>query len=358
MPKLILTQCFPPELGGIETLMFGLASALHNSGEETAVYADGGADARRYDSESENGFSTRRFGGWKFLRRRQKARAAARFCARNNAAVFCDSWKSAELLPFSGAAVFAHGTEYPLAPPPQKRRRIVSALQKAKIIYAVSNAAAARAKNCGANPAKIKITPPPLIPPAPPSGLARREAEELWGGGSPRILTVGRLSPRKGIDRTIEAAAALAAEYPKLKYIVAGGGAREAELRALAQKTGAANHVRFAGRVGEELKSALYESADIFALPARAEKDDVEGFGIAYLEAAWFGLPLLGGDSGGAREAVRENETGLLCGGGADSVRDSLAVLLKDAALRRRLGEAAAARAKTQTWENRVGDFL
>ena len=101
------------------------------------------------------------------------------------------------------------------------------------------------------------------------------------------------------------------------------------------------------------------QSADIFALPARAEQNDIEGFGIAYLEAAWCGLPAIGGDSGGAKEAVLQNETGILCdGANAESVRDALSQLLADSQTRARLSANARARARAQLWQNRLGDFL
>ena len=351
--RLILTQCFPPLRGGIETLMLGLVRALSDVGEQVLVYADGGAAARRYDLQHQSQLMIRRFGGWKPWRRRYKAICAARH---QPVAVYCDSWKSMEMFAGNGA-VFAHGSEFPQSPSLQKKRRIGKALAKATTIYAVSRAAAMRAIICGAVEDKIKITPPPLLVPSSPTKTEQLQAQQLWGNATPKILTVARLTARKGIDRTIMAAAMLAARYPDLKYMVVGGGEQEKELRALAATAGV--NVCFAGAADDGLKSALYAAADIFVLPARIEKDDMEGFGIVYLEAAWFGLPSIGGNCGGAKEAVQDGKTGLLCDGdSAQSVCDSMATLLGDAAMQKQMRAQATAHAKTQTWEHRIGDFL
>ena len=356
--RLILTQCFPPQRGGIETLMLGLARALHAHGEEIIVFADGGADARRYDLTSADDFTIRRFGGLKPLRRRIKAQSAATLAAAG-ATVFCDSWKSLEFLQSPAFAVFAHGSEFPLSPSARKKNRIYNTLARANTIFAVSQAAAQRAITCGGESQKIKIMPPPLLIPSLSTTADEQQSRQLWNGGAPRILTVARLTARKGIDRAIEAVAALSAEYPNLRYVIVGKGEQEKDLRVLAQRAGVAAQVCFAGAVDDGLKSALYASADIFVLPARAQKNDMEGFGIVYLEAGWFGLPCIGGNSGGAKEAVQDGKTGLLCDGeSAASTRDALAILLKDTAMQKQMGEAAKTHAQTQTWQNRINGFL
>ncbi len=366
--RLIISQCFAPQQGGIETLMLGLARALCDAKQQTTVYADGGRAEVQYDIKAAEQFVTKRIGGWKPWRRRRKARLAIKLIESSDFymneaanAVFYDSWKSLEFMPKCvpplRMAVFAHGSEFPLHPTAAKQKRISASINKAQTIYAVSQAAAARALACGAIESKVQITPPPLPVIASPTKADLESAEKLWGNDTPRILTIARLSPRKGVDRTISAVAALSAAYPTMKYIVAGDGVQRHELQELAKQNNA--NVEFAGAVDDKLKAALYATADVFVLPARAEKNDMEGFGIVYLEAAWFGLPLLGGNSGGAREAVQDGKTGVLCdGNNVESVRDSLAALLADTQWRQQLGAAAKAHAQTQTWEKRIGDFL
>jgi phosphatidylinositol alpha-1,6-mannosyltransferase len=80
-------------------------------------------------------------------------------------------------------------------------------------------------------------------------------------------------------------------------------------------------------------------------MPVRRVGNSVEGFGISYLEAAWFGVPALGGQDCGAADAVLDHETGLLCDGADQAgVTQALARLLDDEAWRRRLGEKARTR--------------
>ena len=100
--------------------------------------------------------------------------------------------------------------------------------------------------------------------------------------------------------------------------------------------------------------------ADVCAMPSRRVGNSVEGFGISYGEAAWYGVPSLAGGDGGAADAVIDNKTGLICDGGSDDeVRAALTRLLGDEAWRRNLGAAAAdlARAKL-TWSAALPRYL
>jgi len=128
-----------------------------------------------------------------------------------------------------------------------------------------------------------------------------------------RLLTVGRLVPRKGQDRTIEAVAGLRDELPGLTYSVVGEGPDRARLEALVDRHGVRDRVTLHGRlVGEALEQA-YRDADVFVMPARVEEGgDTEGYGLVYLEAGARGLPVVGGRAAGAAEAVDPERTGLL----------------------------------------------
>ena len=99
---LILTQCFPPAIGGIENYLGGMAYALAAARHEVTVYADASPTATDGDAP----FRTRRFGGIKMLRRRRKARAAEKLMRQGNVShLICDTWKSMEHVnPSDGAA--------------------------------------------------------------------------------------------------------------------------------------------------------------------------------------------------------------------------------------------------------------
>jgi len=171
-----------------------------------------------------------------------------------------------------------------------------------------------------------RFTPPPQSPPPPPT-----------------LLTVGRLVPRKGVDTVLRALPPLLAEFPDLYYRVAGDGPGRPRLEQLARALGVAHAVEFLGRVPEEDLPSVYRSAHIFVMPAREEPKaaSMEGFGIVYLEASASGLPVVVGRSGGAVEAVRDGETGLLVPpDDPGALSEALLRLLRDPDLRCRMGQA------------------
>ncbi|UGY95002.1 glycosyltransferase family 4 protein [Streptomyces gobiensis] len=160
----------------------------------------------------------------------------------------------------------------------------------------------------------------------------------------PVVVCVSRLVPRKGQDTLILAMPRILAEVPDAVLLIVGGGPYEKELRRLAARTGVADAVRFTGAVPWEELPAHYGAGDVFAMPCRTRRGglDVEGLGIVYLEASATGLPVIAGDSGGAPDAVLEGETGWVVrggSGGAEDIAERVAALLRDPALRRRMGE-------------------
>ncbi|MBP0491400.1 glycosyltransferase family 4 protein [Pararoseomonas indoligenes] len=360
---LLLTQNFPPDPGGIETLMGGMARALAESGREVLVLADHIRGRGLGEPVYPSGLELRRYGGPRPLRRLVKAFAARRALARHPVeAVIADSWKSLEALPHPRVPtlVLAHGMEFPRDPSARKRGRIERALAKADAVAANSafTAGLVRAFLPGGAPPLSVVLPP--IEAQPGAGEADRVAVAELRGAGPLILSLARLEPRKGVDMVIRAIPALAARHPYLRHAVAGGGEDLPRLRALAAELGVSERVHFLGRVEAGMKSALLGGADLFAMPVRREGNSVEGFGLVYLEAAWHGLPALAGRDGGAAEAVADGDTGRVCDG-ADpaAVEAALAGLLEDSALRRRMGEAAAQRARAEfTWDAVLPRYL
>lgn len=127
-----------------------------------------------------------------------------------------------------------------------------------------------------------------------------------------RLLSVCRLVRRKGIERVLRVLPGLLVDFPDLKYVVVGDGPELPRLRLLAEELGVARAVDFTGGIPDERRERLYASASIFVLPGSDEPDDIEGFGIVFLEAAWHGLPVVAGAVSGTKEAVLDGRTGLL----------------------------------------------
>jgi phosphatidylinositol alpha-1,6-mannosyltransferase len=174
------------------------------------------------------------------------------------------------------------------------------------------------------------------------------------------VVSVTRLVPRKGIDVLVAASALLAPDYPDLSVAVGGTGRDAGRLARLISTTGAP--VRLLGRLRDRDLPGLVAAADVFAMPCRRRWGGLEqeGFGIVFLEAAACGVPQVAGDSGGAGEAVSDGETGFVVSTPDDpvAVADALAVLLDDADLRARMGEAARRRAEADFSYDRLAQTL
>ena len=112
--------------------------------------------------------------------------------------------------------------------------------------------------------------------------------------------------------------------------------------KSVAAHASGVEHVVFTGRVGWDEVPAHHAVADVFALPCRTRGGglDVEGLGIVYLEASATGLPVVGGDSGGAPDAIRDGESGYVVPGrSVTAVADRIAGLLTDPDRARAMGE-------------------
>ena len=155
------------------------------------------------------------------------------------------------------------------------------------------------------------------------------------------IFSVGRLIKRKGFDMAIEAMAIVHKQYPGAQLIIAGEGVRLDELKARIRKLNLEDVVRMAGRLSHDELMRFYQDCDIFLMPNRElENGDTEGFGLVFLEANAFKKPVIGGNAGGAVDAIMHGNTGLLVdGNSASDVADAILKLLGDEPLRREMGE-------------------
>ena len=180
--------------------------------------------------------------------------------------------------------------------------------------------------------------------------IARRYGLE----GKRVILTVGRLVARKGHDDVIRALELLPGSYRDVVYVIVGDGERARELLDLSRRAGLESRVVMVGRVGDEELDGLYRLCDLFVLPARQVGPDVEGFGIAFVEAALRGKPAIGGRVGGVTEVIAEGETGeLIEPGNVQELAEKITSLLDDHERRQIMGQRAREHA-LRTWTARV----
>lgn len=168
------------------------------------------------------------------------------------------------------------------------------------------------------------------------------------------VLTVARIHPRKGQLRVLEALKALPSPVrARLEYWLVGSHGKEnyePALRAAAADAGFP--VRFLGDVPDSELGSIYGRADIFAMTSMPHKFSVEGYGLVYLEAGAYALPVVAHAIGGVPEAVLDGQTGLLVPpDNPDALTAAFARLIADPALRHRLGAAGQQRALSYTWD-------
>ena len=169
------------------------------------------------------------------------------------------------------------------------------------------------------------------------------------------ILTVGRLHPRKGQLRTLQALQILPAEVrSRLEYWIVGGqskGSYESVLRSEAALRPDLT-VRFFSNIPDEELSEIYDRADIFAMTSVNHGVSIEGFGLVYLEAAAHGLPVIAHDIGGVSEAVLDGLTGLLVPPDRPAqLAAAFEKLIHDEPLRKKLGSAGREWATRNCWK-------
>ena len=165
--------------------------------------------------------------------------------------------------------------------------------------------------------------------------------------GAPTVLTVARLAAAegyKGVDTVIRALPEVRRHVPDAVYEVVGDGDDRPRLEELARQEGVADAVRFHGRLDADALAAAYSRCSLFAMPS-----EKEGFGIVFLEAAFFVKPSIGGRHGGTPEVIEDGETGFLVeSGDTASLTDRIVRLLSDGAGRARMGATARDRLRKQ----------
>jgi phosphatidylinositol alpha-1,6-mannosyltransferase len=155
------------------------------------------------------------------------------------------------------------------------------------------------------------------------------------------IVSVGRLVPRKGQDELVKALPEILKSHPNAHLLFVGTGTYRKVLDNLISDRSLEKHVTFTGRVQYEDLTKYICVGDIFAMPSRSRMAglEVEGLGIVYLEASACGLPVLGGDSGGAPDAVLPGVTGLVVNGREHKAIAEAAIKLLEAD-RKAMGQA------------------
>ena len=356
---LIVTNDFPPRNGGIQSFVHALATRLPADG--VVVYAPAWDGAAEFDAGQP--FPVLRHPGSLML---PLPSVGARACALL-AEYGCDTVLFGAAAPLGLLAPrlrragakrlvgLTHGHEAGWAALPVARsllRRIGDDIDVLTYLAEYFRARMSRALSREAASRMVKLAPgvdPAAFRPGAGGAMVRRRL-----GIAPDrqvVVCVSRMVPRKGQDQLISAWPGVrerATGDPLL--LLVGDGPDRPRLDSLARASGAAGSVLFTGPVSWADLPAYYDAGNIFAMPCRTRRAglDVEGLGIVYLEASATGLPVIGGDSGGAPDAVLDGETGYVVPGrDRRALTDRLVQLLADPA------GAAAMGDKGQAWIDR-----
>jgi phosphatidylinositol alpha-1,6-mannosyltransferase len=174
------------------------------------------------------------------------------------------------------------------------------------------------------------------------------------------ILYVGRLIKRKGVDDLLYAFKELSLTLPEAKLVIVGSGPIMNLLQTLTTKLKLDEKVKFTGMLTGPPLYDKYRECDVFTMPSKKIGNDVEGFGMVFLEAALFKKPAVGTFSGGIPEAVIDQKTGILVPeGDIQALKDAFYLLLTNTTLSKKLGTNAYNRAVNAfSWNNATTRLL
>ena len=327
---LIVTRAFPPELGGMQSLMWGLANEMSKN-FMVKVFADYQENYEKFDKKVS--FSIERVGGIKFLRKIRKAQLINEFLKENKVqGIIADHWKSLELIKTNKKKYcLIHGKEINHPKKSSENKRIIKILNDVEKVIANSEYTKKLAINNGVDQEKVIIINPGVNPAKELIKKSLEKVESLLKIKTPRLITVSRLDKRKNHEKVIMALRNLRQKFPDIVYICIGDGDEEKNLKKLVQELGLDSQVMFFKDISDDLKNSLIAKSNIFVMPSIIHRTSVEGFGIAYVEAAQYGIPSLGGKDGGASDAINHNTTGLICdGNNLDDIYSSLNSMIEN----------------------------
>ena len=344
---LILTPDFPPRAGGIQTLVYQLASSFERY--RPHVITLGMGNERGFDQiqpfridrvRTRAGFRKAAIAALNVrgiehaLRRRPTAVLSAHIVT-GPAAI------AVRRLLGVPAVQYVHA--YELNRRPTLGGRVVT---RVDATIAVSRHTQSLVLELGAQPDSVHIVHPGVDPPPVEKASIRN--------GDRAIVVVARLNERyKGHDVLLRALPLIRSRVPDAHLDVVGDGVLRGQLESLAGGLGMSEAVTFHGWVSDEERNAIMRRASVFAMLSRIDAlGSGEGFGIVYVEAGALGLPVVAGNVAGALDAVVDGQTGILVDPNDHvAAGDAVAALLLESELAQRMGAAGREHASSFSWQ-------
>ena len=355
---IVVTRSFPPEVGGMQNLMWGLTCSLAKY-NLVKVFADFHEKYMEHDQKVS--FSIDRVGGIKILRKYRKSYLVNEFIKKNKnvSCVIADHWKSLELIKTSKKKIcLIHSKEINHKKGSFANRRILKAFNNIDQVVANSEYTKNLAVEIGIDENKIIVINPGVFPAREIDKSSIKEADNLLKNKNPRLITVSRFDKRKNHEKIIMALRNLKQIYPNIIYTCVGYGEEEENIKKLTTELELNDNVVFLKNISQDLKNALVSKSNLFVMPSIIYKTSVEGFGIAYVEAAQYGIPSIGGKDGGASDAIKNNETGIICdGNNLEEIYSSIDLILKNRSYLE-MGKKAKEYSAKFEWDNIVKEYL
>jgi phosphatidylinositol alpha-1,6-mannosyltransferase len=348
MNHLLVTNDFPPKVGGIQNMLWEIWRRL--PADSFAVLTSPYAGADEFDAAQP--YRIERIREKVLLPHPVMVRRIERLIAETGARhVILDPALPLGLVgphvsvPYS---VIVHGAEITVPGRlPVSRSLLARVLRGATHVFASGTYPGREAER-----AARRALPTVVIPPGvdthrftPPSTQQRAAARQRLGVRDDELLVVGvsRLVPRKGFDVAIRAVASARRRGHPVRLVIAGSGRDSGRLqRIIAAENAPATLL---GRVADADLAAMYGAADVFAMLCRSRWGGLEqeGFGIVFAEAGACGVASLAGRSGGSADAVVHGETGVIVEAPGDvaAVTRALVGMLDDGVVRRAMGDNA-----------------
>jgi len=354
---LIITRSFPPEIGGMQNLMGGLTKSLSKY-YMIKVFADYHPNNKTYDELTS--FSIERVGGIKIFRKYRKAHLINAYIKNNKniKGIIADHWKSLELIKTNKKKIcLIHSKEINHPKRSYLNNRALKVLNNVDHIISNSQFTKQLAQNNGINSDLITVINPGVDSLSDIDEKILKETESLLKDNTPRLITVSRYDKRKNHEKIIMSLRNLKQLYPKIIYISIGDGEEEDNIKKLAKELDLTNQIIFLKGISADIKNALLSKSDIFVMPSIIYKKSVEGFGIAFVEAAQYGVPSIGGKDGGASDAIDHEKTGLICDGNdLDAVYSSINSMLENKKYLE-YGRAAKKNSIKFNWDNIIEEY-
>ncbi len=356
----IVTSEFPPQPGGIGTHAWHLASALSNLGYEVTVITDQRSDDGITEKLFDNSVSfvvkrikkrslrvlmyiNRIISAFKTLNTADYLIASGKFSLWNVA--FCRFFRKR----FTMAVV--HGTEVNLSSKIFRKLTELS-LKRFDKVVAVSKYTKAFLNHLDIH---VHIIPNGIsLTNWQDSNLS---FDDIKLEGTPKLITVGRISARKGQEEVVALLPELLKTFPKLHYHCVGMDTESGSLKQLSQNLRVSSHISFHGVLEQDQLKKCLKQSDIFIMLSKpGMKGDVEGFGIAILEANAMGIPAIGALGSGVEDAINMGKSGSLVSlGDTEGLRQAIINILDNQQLYK---QGAKRWAKDHDWNVIVNQYI